>query len=169
TIVLPSWKFQQTTSYSGPIVPYIGGNTSLSGYYIPPVAAHSKVSISFYNFIPGSIDISIFPTQLGNIAPAGEPVYYGTLLTNATYTFNSADSVPYGLYVISYNHTAYTLKIAATSSPYFWLTTYTSVGVMATFASGVLLYYYSFTSRRWKAEEEAIREARRAPPPRSGG
>jgi len=159
TFILPTLKVPQTVTYNGPVVPYYTGDTSLSGYYIPPVAAGSKVVISFYNFIPGSIDIAIFPTQLGDLSPSGPTIYAGNLLLNASYKFTSTTSQPYGMYVGSHNNTLYILKITATFSPYFWVTTYSSLGVIASFASGVLFYYYNFTARRWRLEQQAIREA----------
>ena len=160
TYYLPTLKVNQNLSYPGPVVPYYGGDTSLSGYYVPPVAAGTTVTFSFYNFLPGTVEISIFPTQTNDISPVGPVVYDGTLLTGGSYAFRSNSSQAYGLYVISHNNTSYLLVINATFSPYFWLNAYTSIGVMACIASFILLYYYNFTSRRWRLEQRAIQEAR---------
>jgi hypothetical protein len=168
TLALPEVKSQELTSYQGPAVSYGPGNsaldnTSLSGYYIPPVSPGSTITVSFYDFIPKTIDISIFPTNPGDLSPSGSPIYFGNLVTNATYRFTAA-SGPYGMYVISRNRTSYTLKIGAYYSRYFWIAQYDFIGVIATVSSAILLYYYTFTSKRWVVEQQAIREATEGKP-----
>ncbi len=161
TVFLPTQKYDQLASYRGPAVSYYGGDTAVSGYYIPPVQPNSKITVSLYDFIPGSVDISIFITQMGSIAPVAgiTPLYLGTPTTNQTIIFPSQDSQPIGMYVISHNRTSFILRIHAIYSPFFWLSTYTSAGVILTLGTGVLLYYYTFTARRWKLEQKAIEEA----------
>lgn len=160
--VLPEMKSPQNVVYKGPAVSYGTGDTAVSGYYIPTVDAGSKVTVSIDDFVPGAVDISIFPSQVGAVAPTGVPVYIKTPLINTTEYFTSDSTQPYGIYVISRNNSRFTLVVQATYSPFFWLWTYASVGVILTFASAILLYYYSFTSRRWSVEQKAIREARGA-------
>jgi hypothetical protein len=156
---LPFYTAPQSVVYKGPAVPYGPGDTVVSGYYVPPVDARTKVSVTIDDFRPGALDISIFPTQVGDIAPAGVPVYVKTPIINQTATFSVNASQPYGIYVISRNFTGFTLIIGATYSPFYWLPTYSSVAVIFVFAAGVLFYYYSFTSKRWAREQNTIREA----------
>ena len=159
-LVLPLYKSPQQAVYRGPAVAYSGGNTTISGYYIPTVDAGSKVSVSIDDFIPGAVDITVFPSQPGAIAPTGGPVYIKTPLINTTGSFTSDATRAYGVYVVSRNSTKFVLIVAATYSQFYWLSTYASVGVFLTFATAILLYYYTFTSRRWKLEQQAIRQAR---------
>lgn len=159
-LILPLYKSPQQAVYKGPAVLYSGASTTISGYYIPTVDAGSKVVVSIDDFIPGAVDISVFPSQPGAIAPTGGPVYIKTPLINTTGYFTSDATQAYGIYVVSRNSTKFTLIIDATYSQFYWLSTYASVGVFLSFATAILLYYYTFTSRRWRAEQQAIREAR---------
>lgn len=159
-IALPQVKTPQHAVYRGPAVPYGTGDTALSGYYIPTVDAGSKVTISIDEFVPGDVDITVFPTQPGAIAPTSGPVYIKTPLFNLSATFKENVTQPYGIYVISRNGTKFTLGVEATYSPFYWLPAYSSIGVILVLATGVLLYYYTFTSKRWKLEQQAIHEAR---------
>lgn len=171
TFILPGFKENQVVTYHGPAVPYSPGNTvlqntSLSGYYIPPVDQGSIIRVSFYDFKPNSVEISLFATRVGEIAPveSQQPLYVGTLVANSSYTFRAAASQPYGIYVISHNRTTFVMVVNAVYSPFFWLPTYESAAVILTVASVVLLYYYNFTARRWRLEQKAIEEARAGPP-----
>jgi len=161
--VLPNVKSAQDAVYRGPAGSYAGGDTAVSGYYIPTVDVGSKVSVSIENFVPGTIDISIFPSQAGAIAPVpgSVPVYVKSPLFNQTATFRANSTQPYGVYVISRNNTRFTLVVMATYSPYYWLTAYNSVGVFLSFATAILFYYYGFTARRWRLEQRELREATR--------
>ena len=159
-IFLPQLKSPQHAVYNGPAVSYNGGDTAVSGYYIPTVDNGSKVTVSIDDFKPGAIDISIFPSQTGAVSPAGLPVYIKTPLINTTEFFKADATQAYGIYVVSRNSSGFTLIVEATYSPFFWLSTYASLGVILTFATGILLYYYNFTSKRWKLEQQAIREAK---------
>lgn len=161
TFVLPEVRSPQDTSYRGPSVPYLNGTTALSGYYIPTVEKGSQVNITFTDFVPRMLEISVFPTQPGNIAPVPGvlPVFAKTLVNNFTLTFKALDTQPYGVFVISYNKTTFVMRVRAIYSSYYWLSTYSAVGVIATLASGILLYYYTFTARRWMDEQQAVREA----------
>ena len=158
-LVLPLVKTPQHSVYRGPATPYVGGDTSISGYYIPTVDSGTTITVSVDDFRAGALDISIFPSQVGGVSPSGPPVYFKTPLINTTEFFRADQTQPYGIYVISRNYTAFTIIIEATYSPYYWLTGYDTIGVSAAFAAGILLYYYSFTSKRWRLEQEAIREA----------
>jgi hypothetical protein len=159
-LVLPVIKSPQHAVYYGPSVSFNGGGTSISGYYIPTVDAGSRVTVSMYDFIPGAVDISIFPSLEGGVTPAGGPIYVKTPTINTTEYFASSATQPYGIYVISRNQSRFTLIIDATYSPWFWLPAYNAVCLFLTFGSAVLLYYYTFTAKRWKNEQKAIREAR---------
>ncbi|MDA4127809.1 MAG: hypothetical protein OK452_11510, partial [Thaumarchaeota archaeon] len=53
TLTLPLVKSPQEVRYLGPAVPYFGGNTTVSGYYIPTVDQGSTVKIAVSNFVPG--------------------------------------------------------------------------------------------------------------------
>lgn len=158
-IVLPQVKAPQHVVYNGPSVSYAGGDTAVSGYYIPTVDAGTRVKVSINDFRAGAVDISIFPSQTGAIAPAGVPVYIKTPIINTTEYFTADATQAYGIYVISRNTSRFTLVVEATYSQFFWLSTYASVGVMLTFATAILLYYYNFTAKRWRLEQQAIREA----------
>jgi hypothetical protein len=159
-IVLPGVKSPQHVVYRGPAGSFEGGQTAISGYYIPTVDGGSTVTVSIQGFVPGNVDISIFPSETGGISPIGGPVYIKTPLINSTVTFRAESTQAYGIYVISRNGTNFTVVVEATYSPYYRLFTYASVGVILTFASAILLYYYNFTSKRWKLEQQAIHEAR---------
>ena len=159
-IVLPQYKSPQRAVYQGPATPYPKSGTTISGYYIPTVDQGAKVTVSIDNFLAGAIDVSIFPSQVGAIAPSGGPVFVKTPQINSTEFFISDSTQPYGIYVISRNSTKFTLIVEATYSAYYGLQTYASVAVALAIATGVLLYYYNFTAKRWRLEQQAIREAR---------
>ena len=158
--ILPVIKSPQHAVYYGPSNTFNGGGTSISGYYIPDVDAGSRVTVSIYDFIPGAVDISIFPSQEGGVTPAGGPIYVKTPTINTTEYFTSTTTQPYGIYVISRNESRFILIVDATYSPWYWLPSYNAVTLFLTFGSAVLLYYYTFTAKRWKNEQKAIREAR---------
>ena len=156
TLFLPLAKSQQELTYLGPAVPYVS-DTSLSGYYVPPVAAGSQVEVSLTGFTPESLYISVFPTRESSIAPSDTPVYYGSPLTNSSIRFFSAASIPYGIYIVSHNRTTYTIRIEGVFSQFYWLGTYLSIGVFLTVGTGALFYYYTFAARKWKWEQEALK------------
>ncbi|HEV2137327.1 MAG TPA: hypothetical protein VGR53_00625 [Nitrososphaerales archaeon] len=159
TLTLPLVKSPQEVTYLGPAVPYFGGNTTVSGYYIPTVDQGSTVKIAVSNFIPDDVEISVFPTKEGSIAPTSGPEFIQSLATNITISIPVRATHAYGIYVISYNGTTYVLRVFAVFSPYFWLGSYAFAGVVGALSSGILLYYYTFNSRRWKLEQQAIQEA----------
>jgi hypothetical protein len=159
-LILPEVKTPQHVVYYGPSVSFNGGGTSISGYYIPTVDAGSRVTVSMYDFIPGAVDISIFPSYEGGVTPSGGPIYVKTPTINTTEYFTSSATQPYGIYVITRNNSRFTLIVDATYSPWFWILAYNAVAVFLTFGSAVLLYYYNFTAKRWKNEQKAIKEAR---------
>jgi hypothetical protein len=159
-LVLPLYKSPQRAVYQGPATPYTKSGTTISGYYIPTVDEGSRVTVSIDDFLAGAIDVSIFPSQVGAISPSGGPVFVKTPQINSTEYFISDTTQPYGIYIISRNSTKFTLIVQANYSGYYWLMTYSSVAVALTIGTGVLLYYYNFTAKRWKLEQQAIREAR---------
>jgi hypothetical protein len=158
-VVLPQWKTPQKAVYSGPLETAAPDGSAISGFYIPTVDNGSRITVSFYNFIPGALDFSIFPSEVGGVAPTSPGIFVKTPVINSTQYFPAAATEPYGIYVITRNFTRFTLIIQATYSPYYWLTTYSSIAVAMVLGSVVLLYYYTFTSRRWALEQKAIREA----------
>jgi hypothetical protein len=159
-IFLPLYKSPQRALYQGPATPYTKSGTTISGYYIPTVNEGSKVTVSIDDFLAGAIDVSIFPSQVGAITPSGGPVFVKTPQINSTEFFIADTTQPYGIYVISRNSTKFTLIVEATYSGYYWLSTYSSIAVALAIGTGVLLYYYNFTAKRWRMEQRAIREAR---------
>jgi len=159
-LILPNWKSPQRTVYYGPAAHYAPDGTTISGYYIPAVDNGSMIKISAYNFIPNTLYISVFPSETGGIAPTGTPVYSKAPTINSTVTIAALATQPYGIYIISHNFTKYTLIVEATYSPYFWVSNYTPIVIAAVLGSAALLYYYTFTSKRWVNEQKAIREAR---------
>jgi hypothetical protein len=159
-LVLPQYKSPQRAVYQGPATPYTQSGTTISGYYIPTVDEGSRVTVSIDDFLAGAIDVSIFPSQVGAITPSGGPVFVKTPQINSTEFFIADTTQPYGIYIISRNSTKFTLIVEATYSGYYWLMTYSSIAVALAIATGVLLYYYNFTAKRWKLEQQAIREAR---------
>jgi hypothetical protein len=158
--ILPLQKSPQHVVYQGPAYSSPEGGATISGYYIPTVDTGSRVTVSIYDFVPGLVDITIFPTQSGAISPSGSPLYVKTPQINTTEYFISDSTQPYGIYIYSRNNSRFTLIVDATYSPYYWLSTYASVAVFLTFASAILLYYYNFTARRWRYEQAEIRRAR---------
>jgi hypothetical protein len=152
-------KSPQEVTYLGPAVPYFGGNTTVSGYYIPTVDQGSTVKIAVSNFVPGDVEISVFPTKEGSIAPTSGPIFIQSLPANITISIPIKATQPYGIYVISYNGTTYVLRVFAVFSPYFWFGSYAFAGVVGALSSGILLYYYIFNSKRWQLEQQAIKEA----------
>ncbi len=161
TYTLPLVRSPQDVTYHGPSVPYLNGTSTISGYYIPTVDKGSQVNITFTNFTPRNLQISVFATQPGDIAPVPGvlPVFFQTLVNNFTLSFKAQDTQPYGVYVASYNSTTFDMRVRAEYSSYFWLATYSSLGVIVTLGSGILYYYYTFTAKRWKNEQQAIRDA----------
>lgn len=160
TLFLPLVKSPQVAAYQGPAVSYFGGDTAVSGYYIPPVDQGSLVKISVSNFLPGHVELSVFPVKENTISPSGGSIFFQTLPSNITVSFTSKETQPYGIYVISYNGTSFILRVTGVYSSFFWLSSYTFAGVAGSLASGVLLYYYVFNSRRWKMERQAIKDAK---------
>jgi hypothetical protein len=166
TLILPQQRYQQKVTYEGPELPYTTGDTVISGYYIPTVEAGSTIRVSFSNFIPGALEISIFPTQAGNIAPSSaDIIFIQKLLANQSVSFKAVAAQPYGMYVVSHNRTSYVLRVDAVYSPYDWLGEYAFAGVSASLASAILLYYYNFTAKRWRKERDALRDALRGSHP----
>jgi hypothetical protein len=161
TLTLPQVRSPQQVTYHGPSVSYFNSTTALSGYYIPTVEKGSQVNIKFSNFVPNEVEISVFPTQPGNIAPVqgAVPVFGQTLVTNFTLSFKALATQPYGVFVVSYDNTSYVMRVQAVYSPYYWLANYEVIGVIATLCSMVLLYYYNFTATRWTKEQREIRDA----------
>ena len=161
TLVLPSVRSPQQATYNGPAVPYYNASYTISGYYIPSVSKGTEVNISFTNFIPRDLQISVFPTRPGDISPVpgNIPIFDKTLVTNFTLTFNAQETQPYGVYVISYDNTTFVMRVSAVYSPYDWMSSYSVAGVLATFATSILFYYYIYNARRWQRDQRAIREA----------
>ncbi len=161
TYALPLVRSPQDVTYHGPSVPYLNGSSTISGYYIPTVDKGSQVNVTFTNFIPRALQVSVFATQPGDIAPIPGvlPVFFQTLVNNFTLSFRALGTQPYGVYVVSYNSTTFDMRVRANYSSYFWLSTYSSLGVIVTLGSGILYYYYTFTAKRWKNEQQAIRDA----------
>ena len=158
--ILPFIKSPQHAVYNGPAYRSPVGAGTISGYYIPPVDSGSKVSVSIDDFIPGDVDILVFPSKVGEISPSAPAFYVKTPQINTTEFFFANGTQPYGIYVYSRNNSLFTVLVSATYSPYYWLSGYAAVGVMAVLASVVLLYYYNFTAKRWRYEQAEIREAR---------
>jgi len=159
-IVLPVWKSPQRAVYVGPITRPASDGSTISGFYVPTVDNSTTITVSVDDFIPGAVDITIFPSQTGTVAPSGTPVYTKTPQFNLTFSFTTQATQAYGIFIYSRNFTKFTLIVQATYSPYFWVSNYTSIAIAAVFGSAVLLYYYSFNSRRWVLEQKAIREAK---------
>ena len=162
-LVLPELKSPQHATYHGPPYSSPGGAGTISGYYIPPVDAGSKVSISIDNFVPGNVDILVFPSKVGEISPSAPAFYVKTPQINTTEFFYANSSQPYGIYVYSRNDSRFTVLVNATYSPYYWLSGYSALGVISILGSAVLLYYYNFTARRWRYEQAEIGKARGEP------
>ena len=78
------------------------------------------------------------------------------LVTNITITFRAPQTGPYGVYVISYYNTTYVMRVVAVYSPYFWLAEYSFAGVVIIFASAIVFYYYTFASKRWARDRQAV-------------
>ena len=157
---LPQMKSPQHVTYHGPAYGSPNGAGTISGYYIPPVDDGSKVSISIDSFVPGDVDILVFPSKVGEISPSAPAFYVKTPQINTTEFFFANGSQPYGIYVYSRNDSKFTVLVDATYSPYYWMSGYSALGVMAVLGSAVLLYYYNFTARRWRYEQAAIKEAK---------
>lgn len=160
TFVLPYVKLPQTASFSGPTSPYIGSNTTLSGFFIPPVNRGDPITITISNYSKDSISITVFPTAAGNIAPTGLLLLEGIpISTNFTAVVESTRTQPYGIYVVSYNHTTFVLKVSGSWSPFYVLTTYVLLGILFVIASAAALYYYTQADKRWTTENRALQGA----------
>jgi hypothetical protein len=160
TIILPYLKFPQSATFSGPTTPYILSNTTLSGYFIPPVDKGNPIKITISNYSKGSVSLTVFPTAPGNIGPAGPVILEGTPIgTTFTASIDSPGTQPYGVYVVSQNRTNFTLRVDASWSPFFVLNQYIVPGVFLVIATTAAYYYYLQAERRWTTEQKVLRDA----------
>ena len=159
-IGLPFFKAPQSESFWGPTVPYKRGNETLSGYYIPTVDAQENITITIQFFTKASLDITVFATGEGSIAPQGPPLLLerpsGTSFSTEV---ESTQSQAYGVYIVSYNRTEFLLTVASVWSPFYGLRTYFVPAVALVFASGVASYYFILAARREETFEKALTEA----------
>ena len=160
-IGLPFFKAPQSESFWGPTVPYKGGNETLSGYYIPPVDAQKKITITILYFSKASLDITVFATGEGSIAPQGPPLLQerpsGTSFSTEV---ESTQSQAYGIYIVTYNRTEFLLTVASVWSPFYGLGTFFAPAVAFVFAAGVATYYFTLAAKREEVFEKALTEAR---------
>ncbi len=164
TLIMPAIKTPQELLATGPVRPYGNFNYTISGYYIPPVNEGDVVRVSIANFTPSSVEISVFPTQESTIAPAGPPIFEGSPVgRNYTNVFLSTQTQPYGIFVTSYNRTAYLLSVESSWSPFYNLREYFAPAIFLVFGAAVALYYYILTARKEALFEKAIQEARESP------
>jgi hypothetical protein len=145
----------------GPVVPYRGSNETLSGYFIPPVDVGETINISVSLFSRASLDILIFPTGEGSIAPAGPPLLQASPPgTSYATSLVSPQTQAYGIYVVSHNRTEFLLRVASVWSPYYVFRTYLLPAVALVMATGVATYYFTLATKREEVFEEALAEAR---------
>jgi hypothetical protein len=159
-LTLPAVKLPQTVSHAGPSLPYLGSNTTLSGYFLPPVNRGDPIKISISNFTRDSIVVSMFPASPGNFAPLG-PLLLQEVATGRNFTSTSLSpyTQSYALFVVSYNRTSFYLQIQSTWSPFYILNTYVVPAVFLVLITGAAAYYYFFAEKRWKSEQQVIRDA----------
>lgn len=159
TLVLPALSFPQTERLEGPETPYGGSSYVISAYYIPTVPAGSLVVVQLSGYEPGTVILSLFPTTENDIAPAGSPIvtFQSPTENNASDSFVSPSSQPYGVYVVSYNGTGYQLQISADWSPYYVVRIYTYPAVFAVIVCALSLYYFHQTAGRRKSEKEVLK------------
>ncbi len=160
TLILPSVKLPQAVSYVGPTTPYQGASTDLSGYFLPPINRGDPIKIGISNFTQNSILVILIPASPGNLAPLG-PRLLQEIATgpNFTSTSISPETQSYGLYVVSYNGTSFDLMIESSWSPFYVLNTYTVPAVFLVLVSAAAAYYYTHAEKRWRVEQEAIKDA----------
>jgi hypothetical protein len=165
--VLPTIKIHQTAIGTGPTLPYGNQTSTLSGYLIPEVNQGSRITIVVTGYTPGSLTMSIFPSNGGDLGVSGNVLFF---LTSANFTkpietvsFISPATQPYGIFVNSQNRTQFVIAVDGTWSPYHSLTDYISEGLF-TVLGGFLAYsYFRHWEYRKNLEEEATREATQKP------
>ncbi len=160
TLVLPEVRSPQTANYAGPTTSYYDSTTVLSGYFLPPINKGDLIRISLSNFSRHSIVISLFPASPGNFAPVG-PLLLQELPdgTNFTSILESTGTQSYGLFVVSYNRTTFSLRIQSNWSPFYVLNTYVVPAVFLVMVTGAAAYYNIYAEKRWRSEQRAVREA----------
>ncbi len=160
TLVLPEVRSPQTATYSGPTTSYHNSTTVLSGYFLPPINKGDLIQVSVSNFSRHSVVISLFPASPGNFAPVG-PLLLQEIPdgTNFASTLESTGTQSYGLFVVSYNRTTFSLRIQSNWSPFYVLHTYVVPAVFLVIATGAAAYYYIYAEKRWRSEQRAVRAA----------
>lgn len=159
TIVLPLVSFPQTERQQGPEVPYGNSSYSISGYYIPTVPQGTSITVEISGYAPGTVILSLFPTSQNTIAPSGPPVasFQRPTGPNASATFLSPSTQPYGIYVVSYNGTSYAITISAIWSPFYVVRLYTYPAAFALIVFAIIAYYFHETAGRRRSEREAMK------------
>jgi len=154
SVLLPFVSLPQRVTYLGPEVPYDSVNYTINGYYIPTVAQGTSINITLCCYQPHDVFLSLFPSRESEIAPTAPSI----LTMNPTSNGSSSGSVaapatqPYGIFIIAYNHTAYTLTLSSAWSPFYVVRDYTEWLLLFALASGVLAYYYWQTADRRRNE-----------------
>lgn len=160
SVILPFVSLPQTVTYEGPAVSYGSANYTISGYYIPTVSRGALINITLCCFQAGDVYLSLFPSKESEIAPSSTSILTMDPTTNVSSfaSVRTPATQPYGIYVISYNGTAYALTISSTWSPFFVIRGYTEWLFLFMLASGVAAYYYRETATRRKDEKRVWAE-----------
>lgn len=160
SLALPFVRLPQRVTYLGPEVPYDDVNYTINGYYIPTVSQGTPINITICCYQPRDVFLSLFPSQESEIAPSGPSI----LTMNPTSNGSLSGSVyapatqPYGIFIVAYNHTAYTLTLSSAWSPFYVVRDYTEWLILFALASGVLAYYYWQTADRRRNERRVWAE-----------
>ncbi len=169
TVILPLVKTHQTAIAAGPASPYGNSDSTLSGYLIPPVDRGSLISIVLTGYTPRSLSFSMFPTNSGDLAPAGPPLL---ILNNFSRPIThlavvSPDNQAYGIYIVSTNRTQFVIAVDGSWSPYFPLRGYTSEGLFAALGGFLAYFYFKHFEFRRSIEEKALAELKSTKPKES--
>ncbi len=160
TVILPLVKTHQTAIAAGPSSSYGNTDSTLSGYLIPPVDKGGLISIVITGYTPRSLSFSLFPTNSGDLAPAGAPILILNNFTNPIthLAVVSPDTQAYGIYIVSTNRTQFVIAVEGTWTPYFDLRGYTSEGLFAALGGFLAYFYFKHFEFRRSIEEKALAE-----------
>ncbi|HUI85622.1 MAG TPA: hypothetical protein VLY21_00510 [Nitrososphaerales archaeon] len=170
-VVLPGVATAQTLVSNGPISPYGFASYQISGYFFPSIAKGQTIDVNVSNYTPGSIEISLFPSQPYSVSPTGTPLLFLPALEGSYshVVLTSPETQPYGMYVTSQNRSTYTLVVKSVWSPYYVIRVYLPEGIFLIILG--IVGVINFTeSRRREAEVRRVMselEARKAGSPNS--
>ncbi|MBI3840578.1 MAG: hypothetical protein HY297_01245 [Thaumarchaeota archaeon] len=161
TILLPLVRTPQTMVLTGPTAQYGQSETTLSGYFIPPVAADTRLTLVITGYSPSSLYLSVFPTVEGGLEPVGSPVFIVRNFSNplVRLSFVSQTVQSYGIYVVSGNRTQFVIAVDGNWSGFYVLRGYTAEGLFIALGGFLGYSYFRTWEKRAALEEQARKEA----------